>query len=94
MFLSQLEYLVNSIIYLTYHTDIFVSSYDSLACKPIQNQKWCFIFACPMPSMVSGTEQMLRICCWLLEAVNTIRTRLKPWRRYLILKLEKEKEYY
>ena len=34
---------------------------------------------------------MLRICCWLLEAVNAIRTNLKPWRRYLILEIRKGK---
>ena len=28
---------------------------------------------------------------WLLEAVNAIRTSLKPWRRYLILEIRKGK---
>ena len=34
---------------------------------------------------------MLRICRWLLEAVNAIRTRLKPGGRYLILEIIKGK---
>lgn len=32
-----------------------------------------------MPNMVSGTQEMPRTCCWLLEAVSAIRMGLKPW---------------
>lgn len=46
-----------------------------------------------MSSMVSGTQQVLRTC-WLLEAVNAIRTSLKPWGKISDAGKEKRNKYY
>lgn len=65
---------------ITYHMDIFcwLICLISLA-YTVQNQRWCFIFVCPMASIVSGTQQMLRICYCLLEPVNITGITPMPW---------------